>query len=281
MKRHPFFQALSIAADFLIAASLLLLIYGVVWEFSTRRYLKGFSDAIVPLSASPEQKVDAILAWMKQGPARRTSVDPDLLDSRDPLSTLEYKRLLQVCGTATNAFVNLARSAGLEARRLLLLDRNWRANHVVAEVQLDGHWAVVDPAYRFVFRDARGQLVTAQQLRDPATLHEATRMQESYPASYTFETTTYIRLARIPLVGVTLAKVLDSTFPRWQEPFDWSLVLERQSMALTLEAALLLCFSLVARAALGRYGARRLGLGRVRLREQLKRAGEALFNNPR
>ncbi|MBI3669963.1 MAG: hypothetical protein HY237_09325 [Acidobacteria bacterium] len=281
MRRHPFFRTLWIAANILFAASIFLVLYGLVREFSTRRYLRGFADAVVPLSGLPEQKVEAILTWMRQGPARRVSAEADSLSPRDPQNTLEYKRLLQVCGTATNAFVNLTHSAGLEARRLLLLDPHQRAKHVVAEVLLDGQWAVVDPAYRFLFRDARGKLLTAQQLRDPGTLGAATRKVNGYPPAYTFEVTTHIRLARVPVVGRPLQTLLDKMLPRWQEAFNWSLVLERESLAHTLAAGLLLCFSLAARSTLSWYGARRLGITRVRLREQLVRAGEALFSNPR
>jgi hypothetical protein len=38
-----------------------------VREYSVRRYLDGFSDAIVPNILAAEQKVDAILSWMRVG----------------------------------------------------------------------------------------------------------------------------------------------------------------------------------------------------------------------
>ncbi len=281
MRRHPVFQVLSITANLLFAASVFLLLYSFIWELSTRRYLKGFADAVVPLSASPGQKVEAILSWMKQGPARQSSTGVDSLAGRDPENTLAYQRLLQVCGTATNAFVNLAESGGVRARRLLLLDPSQRTKHVVAEVFIEGRWVVVDPAYRFMFRDARSQLLTVQQLRDPGTLGAATRKVEGYPAAYTFEATAHVRLARIPLVGGPLQKFQGTAFPGWQEAINLPLVLERESLALVLVSLVLLSCSVAARFALSRYGARRLGIARVRLREQLVRVGEALFTNPR
>ena len=118
MKPHPFFQTAWYAINFLFLASVLLLVVGIAWEYSTRRYLKGFADAVVPLSAGPEQRVEAILAWMKHGPARRSTVGTDSLAQRDPQNTLNYRQRLQVCGTSTNAFVNGERRLGISRVRL-------------------------------------------------------------------------------------------------------------------------------------------------------------------
>ncbi len=281
MKRHPFFQFAWHTVNFLLLSSLVLLAFGIVWEYSTRRYLKGFADAVVPLSATPEQKVEAILAWMKHGPARRSTVGTDSLAQRDPQETLNYGELLRICGTATNAFVNLASSSGLPARRLLLLDPNRQTQHVVAEVLLEDRWVVVDPAYRMMFRDGQAQLLTRPQLTDPRLLREATQKVESYARQYTFERTAHVRLGRVPVVGNLLRKILDAALPGWEEAVNWTLVLERESFAATLLAALLVCFSVAGRFALSWYGERRLGISRVRLRKQLVRAGASLFNSPR
>ena len=109
MKSYPSLRVCWYAVNVLLIVSLGAVLYSAGWEFSTRSYLKGFSDAIVPFSDNPEQKVEAILAWMQHGPARRSTTDPGSLDARNPEDTLNYRQLLEVCGTATNAFVNLAR----------------------------------------------------------------------------------------------------------------------------------------------------------------------------
>jgi hypothetical protein len=49
-----------------------------------------------------------------------------------------------VCGTATNAFINLADSGRLPARRILLLNSDQGAKHVDAEVLVKGRWIVLD-----------------------------------------------------------------------------------------------------------------------------------------
>src|SRR5271165_5542939 len=139
-----------------------------VWEYSVRQYLKGFSDAIIPEAASPQEKTEAILAWMLYGPPRHEVTPAVQLFPRDPQDTLNYRQLLDVCGTATNAFLNLSRSAGIETRRLLLLTPQRTAKHVVAEVYIEGRWVVVDATYRTFIKDAHGNLLTRRDLQNPA-----------------------------------------------------------------------------------------------------------------
>lgn len=280
-RRHPVFRGIWFLTNLLLLTTLVLAGYGSVWEFATRKYLKGFTDAVVPLTEPPEHKVEAILTWMREGPARRESHETEGFLARDPQNTLEYQRLLQVCGTATNAFVNLASSSGLEARRLLLLDSSGITKHVVAEVRLAGRWIVVDPAYRFMFRDAQGRFMTREQLLDARLLREATARIPDYPPSYTFENAAQVRLARLGFAGVLLRTLLDALTPNWQESAAWTRLTERASMALTVAAVSLFLFLLAGGGFLSWYGKRRLGIERLRLLEQLLRAGQTLFSNPR
>ena len=172
---HKLFQLAWYAVNALLVVAILATIYSVVWEYSTRRYLKGFSDAIVPATAPGDEKVQAILNWMAHGPTRLpygpSAGEPD----RDPTDTLNYDALLQVCGTATNAFINLIDTGRLSVRRLLLVDSQMMTKHVVAEVLVDGRWIVVDPAYRLVLRDAKGNTLTREDLTDPKIFAEATQ----------------------------------------------------------------------------------------------------------
>ena len=110
------FQGITFSVNILLISSVLLILFGLAWEYSTRCYLAGFSNAVLPHTSVPEKKVAAILAWMGQGPARSDEYYSDDSQNRDPIDTLNYKELLTVCGTATNAFVNLASAGGLEAR---------------------------------------------------------------------------------------------------------------------------------------------------------------------
>lgn len=281
MKKYPVIRVCWLVVDLLLAFSVIAVVYGVGWEFSTRSYLKGFSDAIVPASGDPVQKIEAILQWMAHGPARRSVADPGGLEDRNPEDTLNIQQLLEVCGTATNAFVNLAQSSGLRARRLLLLDQRGQSKHVVVETLVGDRWVVVDPSWHLVFRLPDGRLLTQTEMKDPAVFRAATQSIPNYPSSYTYERTVHIRLRRIPLVGDFLRRLFDFAWPAWEESVNWTLLVERESFAMLAISILLLCFALAARLLLGWYCSRKLGLARVRLRDQIVRAGQVLVGTPR
>ena len=280
MKNHPIIRACSYVVNALLLASLVAVLYSVGWEFSTRSYLKGFSDAIIPASDDTEQKVEAILQWMAHGPARRTAADPGGLGARNPEDTLNIQHLLQVCGTATNAFVNLAQSSGLHARRLLLLDQYGLSKHVVVEVLFGDRWVVVDPSYHFIPQLPDGHFATRTELKDPAIFRAATQSIPNYPAVYTYESTVHVRLARIPWIGRHLRGIFNFIWPSWEESINWTLLVERESFAVLVASILLLFFALATRLFLGWYCRSRLGIASERLRDQILRAGQAVAGSP-
>jgi hypothetical protein len=280
LRDHPLFFLLGCATNILIVSFVLLSLYGVFWEFSTREYLRGFSDAIVPFAAPPEQQVQAILTWMDRGPARNQFGASGDFSGRDPVNTLNYAGLLRACGTATNAFVNLADAGGLEARRLLLLGPSGNTNHVVAEVHIDGRWIVVDPSYRVIPRDVFGRLLTKEQLAEPNTFRLATSAMAHYDPRYAYTHTEHIHLTGVPIVGAALRRVLNSLFPEWDESMRWTLLVERRSYAVLVMGPLLLVLSLLWRHALDVYGRKFLGVSPVRLRVQLKQGSLALLGRP-
>jgi hypothetical protein len=280
MPKHGIFRAVWWSSNLLLAIAFAALVYSCVWEYSVRHYLKGFSDAIVPAGYKPEEKIDAILDWMRSGPPRAVAASIDTLSTRDPETTLNYQQLLAVCGTATNAFLNVSRSAGLNVRRLLLLTPDRSTKHVVAEVLIGGRWIIVDPTYRLVLRDARGGFLTRRELQNPAVLAQAVSSVPNYPQDYTYDHFAHVRLARLPLEGLRLRQVLDWTAPGWDETVDWSLLLERESFFyLTLTAAAAILFLLL-RAILAWYADSRLRIPRFHLREHVVRAGAAFITTP-
>jgi len=281
MKGYPMIRVCWYLANIFLAISLGLVLYSAGWEFSTRSYLKGFSDAIIPFSDDPEEKVEAILTWMQHGPVRRTTEDPDALDARNPQDTLNYRQLLEVCGTASNAFVNLAQSSGLHARRLLLLDKNRQTKHVVVEVLIDNRWIVVDPSHHTIIRLPTGRPATREELRNPEVFRAATQTIPNYPSTYTYETTAHVRLARIPVAGAFLRRTLNFIWPSWEESMNWTLLLERESFAVLTISIFMLCLALAVRLIFGWYCSRKFGIVRVRLRDQLVRAGEVLVSSPK
>jgi Transglutaminase-like superfamily len=266
------------SSNLLLALSLLTLVYCEVREFSARRYLDGYSDAIVPNFVPPEERVEAILDWMRAEPSRGVAANPATLATRDPQTTLNYAQLLKVCGTATNAFLNLARASDLQVRRLLLLSKDGMAKHVVAEVLISQRWIVVDPSYRVIMKDASGHFLTRKELQDPATFEQAVGAVSGYPPEYDYKSVAHVRLSRLPFKGLHLRKALDFVYPGWEEAVDWSLVLERESFFyLVLAGAASLLFLLL-RQFLAWYADRRLRIPRFRFREHMMRAGTAFFS---
>jgi hypothetical protein len=274
------FRAAWRAVNVLLAASLVCLAYAAAREWSVRQYLHGFSNAVVSDSELPEQKVEANLAWMRTGPARAEAARPDDLSPRNPENTLNYRQLLVVCGSATNAFLNLSRSSGLESRRLLLLTPDRKTKHVVAEVMVNGRWIVVDPSFRIVMRNVAGRALTRKELQDAATFREAIGGVPNYPADYSYDRYAHVRLARLPLDGFHLRKLLESVLPGWDETFDWSLLLERESFLVLVITAMIAAVLTTLRFALAWYADRRLQVSRFHFREHFLRATSAFLTTP-
>lgn len=262
------------------AAALVSVIYCGMWEYSVRKYLDGFSDAVVPDFIPDKSKVTYILNWMAQGPARVLAADPQGLSNRDPEITLNYRQLLNICGSATNAFINLARSSDLKTRRLLLLDPNNHVKHVVAEVLLDGRWVVVDPALHAMLKDAAGHPLTRTELQDPTVLREATQGIPHYLPEYNYDNFAHVRLTRLPFGGLAMKHLLDRMWPSWEEEIDWTLLLERRSFFFLFLSFCASAVFLLFRFLLAWYADRRIRVPRFRLRTNLQRARAAFLFTP-
>jgi len=273
---HPVLRSIWALANLLLIASAVFLLYALFWEYSTRQYLRGFSDAVVPANAAPEEKVQAILDWMKSGPARQDGVLTGKFLLRDPEQTLNYRALLQVCGSASNAFINLASSSGLQVRRLLLLSPRGSTTHVDTQVLLNGRWIVVDPTFRIMMRGPDGALLTAEQLKDPQVFRIATSGLQNYLPEYSFEHTADIHFGRIPFLGPLFGKIATTISPGAAASPLMTLLVERESLTACVGAAVLFLFFCVVRLLLGWLASRRLGIKRVRLRDRL-RTGSLAF----
>jgi hypothetical protein len=278
--RHPLFRALWWITNLLFCLAIVSLIYCSFREYSVRRYLAGFSDAVVPKNQPPEQRVEAILGWMRNSSLRAEAVDPDKLPLRDPEVTLNYKQLLAVCGTATNGFLNLGRSSNLQVRRLLLLDAKRSTKHVVAEVLIDGRWIVADPTYRVIMRDATGRMLTRSDLAKPELFAQAIGAIPNYPTVYSYERFAHVRLARLPMEGLGLRRALDQLLPGWEEKADWSLLLERESFFMLFTSLVATILFVLLRFILGWFADRKLHVPRFHLRKYFQRAGAALLSAP-
>ena len=277
---HPVFRSLWRVVNLLLLLAAIFTIGTGVREYSVRKYLRGFSDAIIPEAAPAQEKVESILAWMSNGPPRLEAPNPNQLSAHDPTDTLNYRQLLDVCGSATNAFLNLSRSAGLQTRRLLLLTPERSTKHVVAEVLLSGRWVIVDATYRVVMKDARGNLLTRRELQDPRVFREASSRIPNYVQEYSYENFAHVRLASLPLRGFHIRQLLDRVFPAWDEYLDWSLLLERRSYFLFILSLNFLIALLLLRVLLALIADHHFGMPRLHLRHNLSRALAAFFSTP-
>jgi len=277
---HRVFRFFWWATNALLAFALLATLFTGIWEHSVRQYLSGFSDAVIPEDSSSQEKAQAILTWMSYGPPRREAPNTSALSAHDPTDTLNYRQLLEVCGSATNAFLNLSRSSGLDARRLLLLSPDHTAKHVVAEVHLDGRWIIVDATYRAMMKDAQGRLLTRADLQDPRLFQEATAHIPGYTSAYSYERVAHVRVGALPVLGPFLRHMLDTVLPGWDESLDWSLLLERRSFAYFFLSVWALIFFLLLRIVLAWLADHRLLVPRLRLRTSLARATATFFSTP-
>lgn len=277
--KHLVFRVVWWGSNLLLAVALIGVVYAGYREFAIRWYLDGFSDAIVPGILPAEPKVQGILDWMRIEPSRAPG-NPDGLSTRDPHVTLNYQKLLQVCGTATNAFLNLAREDELHVRRLLLLAPDGSAKHVVAEVLIDGRWIVVDPTYRAIMRDKSGRMLTRADLQRQDLFSQATSQIPNYPRQYTYDHVAHVRMARLPIAGQYLGRLFDAVYPGWEEAVDWSLVLERESFFYLILASTVFLLLLAFRQVLGWYADSMLRIPRFHFRENLMRASVAFFSAP-
>src|ERR1019366_958709 len=241
----------------IILAGLALFVYSAAWNFSTRRYLTGFADAIIPLAGSPQEKKEALLGWFHDEPQRNDSPasgSEGLLHDRDAVNIVQNTRLLKICGSASNAFMNLADASGLKVRRLLLLDHSGGTMHVVAEVLWGDRWIVVNPQQGLMFKDHLGRALTKEELRNPEVFQDAISMIPGYDPTYTFDHTIHLRLERIPILGSYLRRLLDRLAPRWEESINWSYFPENPALWLMFISLPLLLLGMLANMIANRKG---------------------------
>src|SRR5262250_2284204 len=92
-KRHRLFLLARYGVNFLLLVAVVAVVYTTAWEYSTRRYLKGFSDAIIPDTAPVEEKIQSILSWMSSPAAQLTPVFVGEPSDRNPIDTLNFQAL--------------------------------------------------------------------------------------------------------------------------------------------------------------------------------------------
>jgi hypothetical protein len=201
----------------------LIMLLCMGWQYMSRQYVRGAAQGMTSGLKNDEAKVQAILDWFKkQSPSLRVADTPMAWSQRDVETILNSRNLLKGCGTAAFAFVNVAKESGLLSRRLILLRPNGTAKHVVAEVYLDGRWAVVDPSFTTLYRNPAGGFYTHEDLLNSEIYAEAAReLPRGVARSLTYERATHVRFEGIPIAGKWFRKLLDRVAPGWDTEWNW------------------------------------------------------------
>ena len=94
--RHPVFPAAWWGSNLLLAVALIASVYSGVREFSARRYLIPYSDAMVQSFVLPQERVAALLDCMRAEPSREIAADPATMATRTRQTTPNYAQLVKV-----------------------------------------------------------------------------------------------------------------------------------------------------------------------------------------
>ena len=266
--RRPFiFRSLAFVTDGIALVSVVVLLYGVVWNYATAQYVAGFADSLVAVNGTAHQKCEALLKWVAStAPASRVYL---YAAHRSPFKILPENHGPYDCGSYTNTFVKLATAAGMRSRRLLLLDSVGATKHVLAEVWLDNRWVVTDPTTGAFFIAQHGRLLTKEDLRDAATFRNAIGRIPGYEADDDFSHATHIRLERVPFFGHQLRRALDQLHPGWDDAADWGYLPDHPPLWPILASMVLFPFGTAARILLDRYERKTLRLVRGPLHQRL------------
>ena len=215
---------------------------------------------------------------MAHGPSRLPVTPAGVTQDRDPTDTLNYASLLKVCGSATNAFINLADSSGLSSRRLLLVNADGGAKHVVAEVLINGRWIVVDPSFRtipqrrqrpvaYTSRFGRQCRFFVRNAEHPQLRSELQLFRNIAPSFGTYSVPRVVCAASAGSLSAKLGGLPCTKPTRRTGIFSG----RRYSV-------LALLFLFLVRISLRWYGESRLGIQTLRVHTQVIRAASALFS---
>lgn len=214
-ERRTFFSVLRALFRRRLALAFYLVVFCLGWNFLDHIRLRGLVEGITTKETNPLQRVENILDWIEH----RSQVTSGGYneESRNVFKTMQSHASLSSEANASFLFVNLCKASDLKARRLILVNSNYTAMHVAAEVWLNGEWAVVEPAYFTLLRDDAGNLLTRKQLVDKAILKRAVAELKNYPSYFSFADAIHVRISKMGIAGRWARKTLDRSFPDWED----------------------------------------------------------------
>ena len=168
-------------------------------------------DQIVQSNVNPDmnerEKIIHIMHWVHWKVSlinRSIKYEPEL---GKPDFLITPKQILTVggaCGNSTKLFVALVQRAKFKARPLLIISNGVIGAHVVAEVWVEGRWAIFDPIFGYFYSTPEGYLATAKHIQENPELLKKV-VDRNYPIkSYSYQYITRTNWRKIPPILYTL-----------------------------------------------------------------------------
>ena len=136
-----------------------------------RAYLQAVLDHILPARGTDQEKVEAIVRFVRGATWHNPLECPYEADQQTVVTAAH--ELLELhdarCWHAAEIVRQLVLQAGGKAKITFLPSRESRSVQVVTEIRIDGHWRVADANYfqrEVILRDPDGRLPTLEWLRD-------------------------------------------------------------------------------------------------------------------
>ena len=126
---------------------------------------------------------------------------------------LEFTQATGACGSYAGMFVEACQRADISAR-LCQMQVGGKTVHILAEVELGGHWAVVDPQFRQTFQDANGHLVGYAEVSSRWAQYRSQAAPEYEEFGFTFDGVRYTNWEKVPVLMPAFKSILNMTMGR-------------------------------------------------------------------
>lgn len=112
------------------------------------------------------------------------------------------------CGSASLVLTRTFMTMGYQCRIGQMYLNGHYGGHMVVEVLINNHWAVMDPLFNQFFIKSDGTLASFNEVQNNFNYYSK-QLQPDYPKSYKFEEVRYTNWDKIPLLSPLLKKGLD------------------------------------------------------------------------
>jgi hypothetical protein len=114
------------------------------------------------------------------------------------------------CGGNSLVLAQILKGMGYDVRPAQMKVSGKFGGHIVLEVKIDGHWAVLDPLFNLSFKHPEGRLAGFAEVRQNWNYYKA-QTPAGYNPAFTFEDVRYTNWNKVPVLG-SCAKFLITLF---------------------------------------------------------------------